>query len=76
MVKRKVILNFPRELLREPIIHNLGQQFGIVVNIRLAEITEDRGWLEVELEGEADKIEEGLNWAMSRGIRVEPFAEH
>ena len=72
MVNKQVILNFPRELLREPIIHTLGQQFNIVVNIHLAEITEDRGWLKVGLEGEADKIEEGLAWVMSRGVRVEP----
>ena len=75
MTNKQVILNFPRELLKEPIIFNLGQQFKVVVNIHLAEITEDRGWLKVELEGEADKIEEGLAWVMSRGIRVEPIDE-
>jgi ABC-type methionine transport system ATPase subunit len=75
MAKKQVILNFPRELLKEPIICNLGQQFNVIVNIHLAEITEDRGWLKVELEGEAEQIEEGLAWVMSRGIRVEPFAE-
>ncbi len=75
MAKKQVILNFPRELLKEPIMHTLGQQFCIVINIQLAEITEDKGWLRVELEGEAGKIEEGLAWVMSRGIRVEPFTE-
>ncbi len=73
MISRQVILNFPRELLKEPIIFTLGQQFDVVVNIKLAEITEDKGWLKVELEGEADRIEEGLTWVMSRGIRVEPI---
>ena len=75
MANKQVILNFPRELLKEPIIFNLGQQFNVVVNIHLAEITEDRGWLKVELEGEAQQIEEGLAWVMSRGIRVEPVIE-
>ncbi len=75
MVKEQVILNFPRELLKEPIIHTLGQQFGVVTNIHLAEITEDRGWLKVELEGEASQIEDGLAWVMSRGVRVEPVTE-
>ena len=75
MVKKLVILNFPRELLKEPIIHNLGQQFCLVTNIHLAEITEDMGWLKVELEGEARQIEDGLAWMMSRGVRVESITE-
>ena len=76
MAKKLVIMNFPRELLREPIIHNLGQQFNLVTNIQLAEITEDMGWLKVELEGEASQIEDGLAWVMSRGVRVEQIAEY
>ncbi len=75
MVKKLVILNFPRELLKEPIIHNLGQQFCLVTNIQLAEITEDMGWLKVGLEGEPEQIEEGLAWVMSRGVRVETITE-
>jgi ABC-type methionine transport system ATPase subunit len=75
MAKKAVILNFSKELLTEPIIHNLGQQFGLVTNIQLAEITEDIGWLKVEVEGEASQIEDGLAWVMSRGIRVEPITE-
>ena len=75
MIKRRVMLSFPQELLKEPIIHNLGQQFRVVTNIHLADITEDRGWLIVELEGEEKQIEEGLAWVVSRGIRVEPVTE-
>ena len=75
MVKKIVILNFPGELLKEPIIYNLGQQFCLVTNIHLAKITEDIGWLKIELEGESEKIDEGLNWVMSHGISVEPIAE-
>ena len=75
MIKRRVMLSFPQELLKEPIIHNLGQHFKVVANIHLADITEDRGWLIVELEGEEKQIEEGLAWVVSRGIRVEPVTE-
>ncbi len=75
MVKRRVMLTFPQELLKEPIIHNLDQQFNVVTNIHLADITEDRGWLVVELEGEEKQIEDGLTWVMSRGVRVDPVTE-
>ena len=75
MVKRRVMLNFPQELLKEPIIYNLGQQFNLVTNIHLADITEDRGWLIVEIEGEEKQIEDGLDWVITKGVRVDPVAE-
>lgn len=75
MIKRRVMLTFPQELLKESIIYNLGQQFNVVTNIHLADITEDRGWLIVELEGEEKQIEESIAWVMSRGVRVDPMAE-
>ena len=75
MVKRQVMLTFPQELLKEPIIYNLGQQFKVVTNIHLADITEDRGWLMLEIEGEDKQIEDGLVWVMSKGVRVDTVTE-
>ena len=75
MIKRRVMLSFPTELLKEPIIYNLGQQFRVVTNIHLADITEDRGWLVLELEGEENQIEDGLTWVMTKGVRVDPAAD-
>ena len=72
MVKRRLIFTYPPELIREPIIYNLGEQFKIATNIHLADISEDRGWVVLELEGEEKAIEEGIAWATSKGIRVEP----
>jgi ABC-type methionine transport system ATPase subunit len=71
MVKRKVTLTFPQELLREPIIYTLGQQFKVLTNIHRADIAEDRGWVVLELEGEEADIEEGLAWITSKGVRVD-----
>ena len=52
MVKKRVMLTFTEELIREPIIYTLGQQFNVVTNIYRADISEDRGWVVLELEGE------------------------
>ena len=35
MARRHVMFTFPQELIREPIIYNLGQQFRVVTNIRV-----------------------------------------
>jgi ABC-type methionine transport system ATPase subunit len=75
MVKRKVILTFAEELIREPIIHNLGQEFNIVTNILRAEVTEDRGWMVLELDGKDEDIEAGTTWVISKGVRVEPISD-
>ena len=72
MVKRRLMFTYPPELIREPIIHNLGQQFNIVTNIQMADITEDKGWVVLELEGQEKDIEEGIAWATSKGMRIEP----
>ena len=72
MVKRRVMFTFPAELIKEPIIYNLGQHFNIITNIHLADVSEDKGWIVIELEGEENAIEQGLAWITSRGVRVEP----
>ncbi len=72
MAKRRVMLTFPGELLTEPIIYNLGQQFKIVTNILRADVTEERGLVVLELDGEDEDIEAGIAWVTSKGVRVEP----
>ena len=72
MAKLRVRFTFPEELVREPIIYTLGQQFNIVTNILRADVTEDRGWVVLELDGEDEDIEAGITWATSKGVRIEP----
>ena len=75
MSKRRVLLTFCPEVSSEPIIYNIGQQFNLVTNIHRADTTEDRGWIEVELEGEDKDIEAGIAWAISKGVRVDSVSE-
>ena len=70
-MSKKILINFPQELLREPVIYTLGHQFEVVVNIKRASVSEDCGWAELELEGDAKQVEEGIAWMIGRGMRVE-----
>ena len=74
MAKRRVKFTFPQELITEPVIYHLGQQFGVVTNIRGADVAEDRGWVVLELEGKDEDIERGIAWVVSRGVRVDPIS--
>ena len=71
MARRQVMFTFPPELVREPIIYLLGQQFKVIPNIRRADISENKGWVVLELEGEEKDIEVGIAWLTSKGIRVD-----
>jgi len=35
-------------------------------------VREDMGWVILELEGEEDEIQRGLDWVTSLGVRVDP----
>jgi ABC-type methionine transport system ATPase subunit len=72
MAKRQVTFTFPQELIREPIIYTLSHQFKVVTNIRRADISENRGWVVLELEGEEKDLEQGIAWVTSKGVRVDP----
>lgn len=72
MAKQRVKFTFPQELITLPIIYQLGKEFNVVTNIRRADVTEDRGWVVLELEGDPEEIERGLEWVAAKGVRVDP----
>lgn len=71
MAKLRVKLTYPEHLVTRPIVHHLGARYHLVTNIRRADVTEDRGWVELELDGAADDIERGLDDVRTLGIRVD-----
>ena len=73
MSKRQVMFTFPEGLIKEPIIYNLSHQFNIVTSIRRADISESKGWVVLELEGEEKEIEQCITWVKSKKVRVDPI---
>lgn len=73
MAKKRVMFTFPQELITQPVIHNLGHRFQVITNIRRADVTEDRGWVVLELEGKEEDIDRGLDWVTGLGVRVDPI---
>ncbi len=72
MAKRQVMFTFPQKLIKEPIIYTLSHQFKVVTNIRRADVSEDKGWVVLELEGEEREIEQGIAWVTKKGVKVNP----
>ena len=74
MAKLRVKFTFPPELVTEPVIYSLGKQFNVVTNIRRANVTRDRGWVVLELDGSEEDIQRGIDWVTSEGVRVDPIS--
>ena len=71
MAKQCAMFTFSPEVITEPIIYNIGQQFRLVTIIRRADLVEDRGYIVLELDGKEEDIEAGIAWATSKGVRVD-----
>ena len=74
MGNQRVTFTFPPDLVTEPIIYQLGRKFPLVTNIRRADVRENMGWVVLELEGDEEEIEKGVNWVSSLGVRVDPVS--
>jgi len=73
MMKKTVKLIFPQELIKEPVTFRMAKQFDVVPNIRRANVTETVGELILELEGEHENIEKGIEYLTKSGVKVEPI---
>ena len=69
---QRVRFTFLDRLIKEPVVYQLGRDFDVVTNIRRADIQENVGWVILELEGEDEAVERGLDWVRSLGVRVDP----
>ena len=65
-------LIFGPALVTEPVIYQLGRRFEIVTNIRRADVTRDHGWVLLEVSGEPDELDRGVEFLESKGVKVEP----
>ena len=68
---RKLSLSFSQKLIREPILHNISTRFGVMFNIARANVTDEHGFLEVALEGDAESLEKALDYLRSLGVTIE-----
>ncbi|MCL4458408.1 MAG: NIL domain-containing protein [Chloroflexi bacterium] len=72
MAKRRVKFTFPKELVDQPLIYQIGRQFSVVTNIRRANVVQDEGWVILEMEGDEDSLEKAIEYARVQGVRVDP----
>jgi ABC-type methionine transport system ATPase subunit len=74
VANKRVRFTFEPDLITEPVIYKLGHEFGVITNIRMADVDENVGWVILELEGDPEEIDRALRWAADLGVRVDPLA--
>lgn len=75
MVTRRIICGFPQAVIQEPLLYNLAKDFNVIPNIRGASISEEKGSMQLELQGEAEEINRVIAYLRDRGVNVEDLNE-
>ena len=71
MAKRIVKLTFPQNLVKEPLTFQMAKKFDVMPNIRRAKVTETVGELVLELEGQEENLNKGVDFLKKSGVIVE-----
>lgn len=72
MAKKRLVLTFPPEVVERPVVSLMVRDFDIITNILRAEIHEGEiGRMLVELEGQAKRLKEGVEYLEDLGVQVE-----
>tara|TARA_B100000315_G_C14467557_1_gene536693 strand:- start:320 stop:559 length:240 start_codon:yes stop_codon:yes gene_type:complete len=74
MPKKMVQLIFPQALIKEPVVYNMAIKCSVIPNIRRAKVTESVGEMVLELEGENDALEQGIQYLQDAGVNVQPVS--
>lgn len=76
MITRKMVLKFPPFLVDQPIICQLAKNYNLEFNILRAYVTpKEEGRLVLELKGENELFNEGLNFLIRSGVIVQPLSK-
>lgn len=71
MPTARLHLTFPERLVEEPVIYTLGKRFGLVTNIKKANINDQLAWVIIEVEGSTEAIADAVAWLTEQGIQVD-----
>lgn len=71
----KVVLNLVAryDQVKEPWIWRICTDFNVKVNILKANIDEDFGWAQIELEGPIEEVQRCIAWLHTTGLHIEPY---
>ena len=76
MIKRKLVLSFPENIVSKPITYKLVKEFNLEFNILRAEITPNmEGKMLIELKGDKAQIDQAIEYLTDTGVSVQEAAK-
>ena len=70
MSRARLYLSFPESLVERPLIFEAANRFGVMPNIRRANVESHSGWVILELTGEQQAIDDAVAWFSEVGVSV------
>lgn len=72
----RIQLSYPLERVKEPVLYHLVIDYGLIPNIRRANIdVHTGGFIVLELTGEKEALDRGLRFLEECGITVTPVGQ-
>lgn len=76
MIKKRVVIHFPKHMVDKPLIYKLVKEFDLEFNILKAEVNpNEEGLLVLELKGDDDKVSEGMKYLEREGLRIQSLSQ-
>lgn len=76
MIKKRVVLTFPKEIVEQPITCHLIKDYDLIVNILSAKVNpNEEGRLVVEIGGQREKLAGGMDYLKGLGVSIQPLAQ-
>ena len=71
MAVERYNLTFNKLMANQPIVYNLGKKYRLVTTIEKANLSEEAGWMQVALNGDADEIQRAIADLNTIGVVVD-----
>ncbi|MEC7584722.1 MAG: NIL domain-containing protein [Planctomycetota bacterium] len=68
--KKNIHFEFSQDLVSEPLLYKINRSFDVIVNIRGASVTDEGGFIALELEGESEEINRVMEYLRGQGVNV------
>jgi len=75
MIKKRVVLTFPHEIVDHPIVYHLVKEYNLMINILRARVTpQEEGRLVLEISGKKKELEAGIKYLADLNINIQSLA--
>ncbi|MCK5942225.1 MAG: NIL domain-containing protein [Planctomycetes bacterium] len=68
--KKNIHFEFSQDLVREPLLYQINRSFDVVVNIRGASVTDEGGFIALELEGTEQELQRVIDYLKGQGVKL------